>query len=149
AAFTCGALVADLAGWVGHWPSVWTAGAYLSVAAVATGLIAGVPGFIDYVYVVPPNSTGKDRATKHMFVNISALTAFAFGWAFRDWQTFQPGALTVILEAAGVGLISWGGWMGGTLVYRNQIGIDHRYADAGKWKEQEVSGRPGELATAA
>ena len=25
--------------------------------------------------------------------------------------------------------------MGGTLVYRNQIGVDHRYADAGKWKE--------------
>jgi nitrite reductase/ring-hydroxylating ferredoxin subunit len=26
--------------------------------------------------------------------------------------------------------------MGGTLVYRNQIGVDPRYADAGKWKEE-------------
>jgi nitrite reductase/ring-hydroxylating ferredoxin subunit len=26
--------------------------------------------------------------------------------------------------------------MGGTLVYRNQIGVDHRYAGAGKWREE-------------
>jgi nitrite reductase/ring-hydroxylating ferredoxin subunit len=26
--------------------------------------------------------------------------------------------------------------MGGTLVYRNQIGVDHRYANAGKWQEE-------------
>jgi nitrite reductase/ring-hydroxylating ferredoxin subunit len=28
--------------------------------------------------------------------------------------------------------------MGGTLVYRNQIGVDPRYAGAGKWKEEAV-----------
>ena len=31
--------------------------------------------------------------------------------------------------------------MGGTLAYRNQIGVDHRYANAGKWQEARV-GRP-------
>jgi len=30
------------------------------------------------------------------------------------------------------------GWMGGTLVYRNQIGVDPRYAFAGKWKEERI-----------
>ena len=35
-------------------------------------------------------------------------------------------------------MICTGGWMGGTLVYRNQIGIDHRYANAGKWKETTI-----------
>jgi nitrite reductase/ring-hydroxylating ferredoxin subunit len=29
--------------------------------------------------------------------------------------------------------------MGGTLVSRNQIGVDHRYANAGKWKESRLS----------
>jgi nitrite reductase/ring-hydroxylating ferredoxin subunit len=29
-------------------------------------------------------------------------------------------------------------------VYRNQIGVDHRYAGAGKWKEEEVTGDAGE-----
>ena len=44
------------------------------------------------------------------------------------------------MEAAGLGLMTYGGWMGGTLVYRNQIGVDHRYARAGKWKEATVTG---------
>jgi nitrite reductase/ring-hydroxylating ferredoxin subunit len=33
--------------------------------------------------------------------------------------------------------MSVAGFLGGTLVYRNQIGVDHRYADAGKWQEEE------------
>jgi nitrite reductase/ring-hydroxylating ferredoxin subunit len=34
--------------------------------------------------------------------------------------------------------MSMAGYMGGTLVYRNQIGVDHRYADAGKWQEKTL-----------
>ncbi len=40
------------------------------------------------------------------------------------------------LEVVGVILIFIAGWLGGTLVYRNQVGVDPRYADAGKWKEE-------------
>jgi nitrite reductase/ring-hydroxylating ferredoxin subunit len=47
------------------------------------------------------------------------------------------------LEAAGLGLMTIGGWLGGTLVYRNFIGPDHRYANAGKWKEQRFDAEPG------
>jgi nitrite reductase/ring-hydroxylating ferredoxin subunit len=36
-------------------------------------------------------------------------------------------------------LLSSGAWLGGTLVTRNQIGIDHRYAKAGKWREERVT----------
>ena len=35
-------------------------------------------------------------------------------------------------------LMTAAGWMGGTLVYRNQIGVDHRYANAGKYKIEPV-----------
>ena len=41
--------------------------------------------------------------------------------------------------------------MGGVLVNRNQIGVDHRYARAGKWKEETIplqSGQPVVLARA-
>ena len=31
-----------------------------------------------------------------------------------------------------------GGWMGGVLVSRNQISVDHRYARGGTWKEAKV-----------
>jgi nitrite reductase/ring-hydroxylating ferredoxin subunit/uncharacterized membrane protein len=148
-AFLYGALGFDAAGRLARWPGGWATGAYLSLAAIASGLVAAIPGLIDYLYAVPPNSSGRSRATQHMLINVSALAAFALGWAFRDRATLGPGAGTLLLEAAGVGLVTWGGWLGGTLVYRNQIGVDHRYARAGKWKEQAVAGRPdGSIAVA-
>src|SRR5687768_1262037 len=93
-AFGAGCLGFDVAGMFGEWPSVWTTGAYLSVAAVVSGLVAGVPGFIDYLAVVPPNSSAKKRATWHMAVNVTALALIAAGWLFRaaDWK---PGVGTV------------------------------------------------------
>src|SRR5436309_3725171 len=82
-AFLYGAFGFDAAGRLARWPGGWATGASLSLAAIASGLVAAVPGLIDYRYVVPPNSSGRARATQHMIVNASALTAFAVGWAFR------------------------------------------------------------------
>ena len=134
----------DLAGVLGGWPSAWATGAYLSIAAVVTGLAAGAAGLVDFLYVVPPNSSGKKRATWHMGVNVSALFLVACGWALRDWNTLRPQPLAIALEGVAVALMTYGGWLGGTLVYRNQIGVDHRYARAGKWREQTLEGRAGE-----
>ena len=143
-AFAVGAPLFDLVGVIARWPSVWTTGAYLAAAAVVAGLAAGVPGFIDYLYTVPPESSGKKRATWHLAVNLGALTLIGLGWVFRDLGTLRPGVGTILLEAAGLGLMTAGGWLGGTLVFRNQIGVDHRTAKAGKWKEATVEGEPGE-----
>ena len=142
-AFIYGCLIADLIGRFFDLRTVLAAGAYMSVAAVITGLIAGVPGFVDYVSVVPPNSSAKKRATQHMVVNVAALSLIAIGWPFRDWDTMHPSWAAIALELVGVGLVTWGGWLGGTLVHRNQIGVDHRYAHAGKWREQTVEGDAG------
>ena len=48
--------------------------------------------------------------------------------------------LIIALEVVGCVLLFVAGWMGGTLVYRNQIGVDVRYANAGKWKEDYFNG---------
>jgi len=143
-AFGFGALVMDVAGRLSNWPTVWATAGYASIAAVAFGLVAAIPGLIDYFAIVPPNSSAKQRATYHMIVNVISLTLIAVGWAFRDRDSWQGGLGTIVCEAAGIVCMTAGGWMGGTLVYRNQIGIDHRYAGAGKWKEAYFDGRPGE-----
>jgi len=148
-AFGVAAPAFDVVGVLADWPSVWTAGAYLATAAVVTGLIAGAPGFIDYLYTVPPDSSAKRRATWHLGVNVTALVLVAVGWAFRDYHSLRPGGGTILFEVAGLVLLSCGGWLGGTLVFRNQIGVDHRYAGAGRWKEEDVSGSPGELVDVA
>jgi nitrite reductase/ring-hydroxylating ferredoxin subunit/uncharacterized membrane protein len=137
-AFLTGAFFFDLAGKWFDRASLWTTGGYLALAGVITGLLAAVPGTIDLFKVVPPNSSGKRRAQKHAIINVTAVAAFAIAWLFLRPTDSPPGALLIAVEALGVAAISLGGWLGGTLVTRNQIGIDHRYAGAGKWHEQHL-----------
>lgn len=122
-AFLVGMLVADLVGLAAGAAGFWSGGAYLSVAAIVTGVAAAIPGLIDYVYTVPPDTPAKKRTTSHMLVNSSALVAAAGGMAFRDWGSLEPGGVTVMLEFVSVGLVSYGGWLGRTLGYRNQIAV--------------------------
>jgi nitrite reductase/ring-hydroxylating ferredoxin subunit/uncharacterized membrane protein len=137
-AFLYGAFFFDLAGRLGMRPSLWATGSYLSLVGVIAALVAAVPGFIDYFATVPPQSSGKQRATRHMLVNLGAVVLFAVAWAIRGGAAPMPGGTVLVLEAIGLALLTTGGWMGGVLVNRNQIGVDHRYARAGKWKEETL-----------
>ncbi len=141
-AFLTGALLFDAAALLLARPAFWATGRHLAVAGVVTGLVAAVPGLVDYFYTVPPKSSGKLRATQHMLVNVSAVALFAVAWLLRRGAP-QPEVAVLALELVAVGLLTAGGWMGGTLVNRNQFGVDHRYAGAGKWQEQTIEARPG------
>ena len=138
-AFLVGALAFDAAGVFMDRPAFWTTGAYLALAGVGAALVVAIPGFIDYFFTVPPRSSAKVRATKHMLLNLSAVALFAVAWGLRGSAEARPELLLLLVEAAGAGLLTAGGWMGGTLTFRNQIGVDHRYARAGKWAEESVS----------
>jgi nitrite reductase/ring-hydroxylating ferredoxin subunit len=105
---------------------------------VVAALIAAVPGFIDYFNTVPPKSSGKRRATKHMLANLGSVVLFVAAWLARGQAEEMPGTAVLILEGIAVALLTVGGWMGGVLVSRNQISVDHRYAQAGTWKEEKV-----------
>jgi nitrite reductase/ring-hydroxylating ferredoxin subunit/uncharacterized membrane protein len=106
----------------------------LNTLGLASACAAAVPGIVDYFYAVPPESSAKDRATKHALGNVSALVLFAAARAGRGGRRTPP-AWTSALEVAGATLMTAAGWLGGTLVFRNQIGVDHRFADAGRWRE--------------
>jgi nitrite reductase/ring-hydroxylating ferredoxin subunit/uncharacterized membrane protein len=148
-AFLSGAFLFDVMGWFRNVPSWWTTGAYLSFAGVATALLAAVPGFIDYLYTVPPDSSAKTRATRHMFANLCAVVLFAVAWWIRGDTAARPGLAVLGLEGIGLAMLSAGAYMGGTLVSRNLIGIDHRYAQAGKWRDEWVGTRANEPITVA
>src|ERR671923_781436 len=137
-AFLTGAFLFDAAGWLTDRPTWWTTGGHLAIAGIATALVAAVPGFIDYLYTVPPRSTGKRRATRHLIVNLLAVALVASAWIMRRDMAGGPSLLILVLELVALGLLVAGGWMGGVLVSRNQISVDHRYAGAGKWKEISV-----------
>jgi nitrite reductase/ring-hydroxylating ferredoxin subunit/uncharacterized membrane protein len=107
---------------------------HLVPAGIAAGLLAAVPGVIDYLYSVPPQSSGNDRALKHALLNVTGLGLFAASWALR--RSGERRALPLTMKALGSAAMCVAGYLGGTLVYRNQIGVDHRYANAGKWQEE-------------
>ncbi|MGH9349555.1 MAG: DUF2231 domain-containing protein [Vicinamibacterales bacterium] len=145
-AFLAGAFFFDLAAWwTGNMDLAYT-GRNLTLAGIAMGLVAAIPGAIDYFGSVPPRSSGKRRATKHALANIAALVLFAAGFALRDDS--EASTATLAAELGGLVLLSIGGYMGGTLVYRNQIGVDHRYAHAGKWRETTVKTAAGRIVVA-
>ena len=56
-----------------------------------------------------------------------------------------PAYIILSTEVTGVAMTGVAGWMGGTLVHRNQIGVDIRYAGAGKWKELYIDQEAGPL----
>ena len=114
-----------------------TVSRYLVPAGLVAGLVAAVPGLIDYLGSVPPQSSAKERATKHALLNVTSLALFTAGWlAGRK----RRDTLSLALQSVGTGTLCAGGWLGGTLAFRNQIGVDHRYANAGKWQEQRFDG---------
>jgi nitrite reductase/ring-hydroxylating ferredoxin subunit/uncharacterized membrane protein len=117
---------------------------HMRILGIGSAFVAAVPGIVDYFTAVPPKSSAKTRATRHALFNLSALGLFAAAGAAS--HRLRPPIWAIAAEAAGAGLLSIAGWMGGTLVVRNQIGVDHRYADAGKWGPKSLPPAPEEAA---
>jgi nitrite reductase/ring-hydroxylating ferredoxin subunit/uncharacterized membrane protein len=135
-AFLTAALIFDVIGVIAGRPAFCATAAHLEVAGIAAGLLAAIPGVIDYIYTVPPHSSGKTRATRHAIGNVSAIVLFSAAFLVRGDAT--PGTGAVILELLGAAILMYSGYLGGTLVTRNMISVDHRYANAGKWQEDHV-----------
>ena len=148
-AFLTGAMAFDVVGVLLDRPALWGVGYHLIIVGVATALLAAVPGIVDYFGTVPPHSSGKRRATWHGLLNLTATTLFAFAWFGRDATITEPSLAALAMEIVAVGLLSVGGWMGGTLTFRNQIGVDHRFAGAGKWSEVKPNVERGRIVAAA
>ncbi|HWF45027.1 MAG TPA: DUF2231 domain-containing protein [Candidatus Kapabacteria bacterium] len=140
-AFLTGALASDIVGLATVDPTWSIIASRLAIAGIVMALVAAVPGLIDYFTAVPPSSTGKSRATKHMLLNISVVVSFFIANELRTPGSLVPGTATLVLEIIGFCLLAMAGWMGGTLAYRNQIGVDHRYANAGKWNSSIIDAK--------
>jgi nitrite reductase/ring-hydroxylating ferredoxin subunit/uncharacterized membrane protein len=118
--------------------SLVAAGFYCLLGGCVGAAIAAVPGVVDLFTVVPPNSSAQKRGLLHGGMNVVALALFAFIAWRRGSAAEGIDGVSVLLSLAGVVGILVSGWLGATLVYRNQIGVDHRYANAGKWKERTL-----------
>lgn len=143
-AFFTGTFLFHLVGFICNKPDWYLTAYRLNIAGIVFALIAAVPGFIDFLYTVPPRSSAKSRAAKHGITNVIMLLIFIAAFFYRRSDEVNHYIL-LAMETVGIGLMVFAGWMGGTLVYRNQIGVDQRYANAGKWKEAYFDQQSGEI----
>ncbi len=146
--FLIGALLFDLLGLLLDSPGFWVTGSYLATAGIVAGLLAAIPGLVDYLFTVPPGSSARSRGTRHMLTMIGVLVLFGTARIIRGDPETRPETVVIILELLAAGALGGGAWLGGTLVLRNFIGPDHRHAGAGKWKEETLSATEGAIRVA-
>jgi nitrite reductase/ring-hydroxylating ferredoxin subunit/uncharacterized membrane protein len=118
----------------------------MMLAGLFGAMAAAVPGAIDYFAVIPPESSAKKRGATHGLLNVSLTALYTANYLLRSRSPQRWGRwLGVPLSLIGVGGLMYSGWLGGTLVYRNQIGVDHRGPNATKWNESgAIEGPAGE-----
>lgn len=135
-AFLLGGTGMDVIDLVCDCPAWWVSTSYAMIfAGILTALVAALPGFLDYLYTVPPDSSARKRATLHMIINLTAVALFAAACFLRGDPEIRPEPVIVAVESAAAILIGVGGYMGGKLVAKNQISVDNKYAAAGHWRE--------------
>jgi nitrite reductase/ring-hydroxylating ferredoxin subunit/uncharacterized membrane protein len=133
-----GSWIFDLIGKATNNELLWAASYYCAIAGIIGGFCAAIPGVIDWFSVVPPRSSAKNRGLLHGGLNTLVLIAFIIIAVRRYSATAEPGGFELGLMTIAIIGLGVSGWLGGTLSYRNQIGVDHRYANAGSWRERTL-----------
>jgi uncharacterized membrane protein/nitrite reductase/ring-hydroxylating ferredoxin subunit len=141
-----GSLIFDLLGRARGNTALMSAGFYALIAGCIGAALAAVPGVIDLFGAVPPNSSARSRGYLHGGINVVALLLFIFVAWRRGGADAAPDNLSLLLSFLGVVGIVISGWLGGTLAYRNQIGVERRYANAKGLLERAIPDRGHPLA---
>jgi uncharacterized membrane protein len=105
---------------------VWRTVAFYDIAAgIVGGLLAAVPGFVDYFSL---GGSARRTATWHMVLNLGLVGLFAVNWLLRTStgaRWIPPGSnIPLILTACGVVILGVSGWLGGHLVYVQGVGVE-------------------------
>ena len=128
----------DLLGTRSSNAGLWAAGFYSVIGGCVGAVLSAAAGVIDFLYTVPPESSAKNRGLLHGGLNSLVLLLFIYVAYRLGSPSAAPDGATLLLMGAGVVILAVSGWLGGTLVYRNQIGVDRRYASAGKLKTRTI-----------
>jgi uncharacterized membrane protein len=102
---------------------LFTASYYMIAAGIVTGLLAAVFGAIDFLKI-PSGTRAKRVGRLHGGGNVVVVVLFAASWWLRRDTPPDPPMLAIVLAAAGAGLATITGWLGGELVDRLGVGVD-------------------------
>ncbi|MCA1597095.1 MAG: Rieske 2Fe-2S domain-containing protein, partial [Chloroflexi bacterium] len=139
-------LACDIIGTASGSQKLKDAGYRMMLGGLVGGLAAAVPGIVDYLTVVPPESEAAETGRNHGLANLGVMGIFGVNALLRARGGNQ--ALSVAMSAAGCGVMTYAGWLGGKLVYEDQIGVVHLNADgAENVKLSTVEGIEGDFVT--
>jgi uncharacterized membrane protein len=97
---------------------------WMIAAGVAGGVVAAVPGFVDW-WAVPQGTRAKRVGLVHGLGNVAVLVLFGVSWWLRRdaAPNYPPGAIEALLSFMGFGLALLTGWLGGELVERLGVAV--------------------------
>jgi nitrite reductase/ring-hydroxylating ferredoxin subunit/uncharacterized membrane protein len=119
-------VIFDLASLITHtsgWP-LPRAAFFCLVGGLASALVAAVFGLVDYTDI-RDDHRAKKTATAHLILNLVAVGLFAAGAGLRYGslaETRTP-ALPLVVSLLGLAVLSYGGYLGGVLVYDDGIAV--------------------------
>jgi len=117
----------------------WFGVSYWMIAAgIIGGLLAAVFGLIDWI-AIPSGTRAKRIGLLHGVANVLVTILFTASWFMRASPANAPGYSALVCSFLGAVLALVGGWLGGELVDRLGIGVDHgAHVNA----PNSLSGRP-------
>ena len=110
---------------------------YLLVAGLATGVLAAVPGAVDFVTSVRPRGGRQaNKAFRHAVLSMASLGVFAFAWFQRRDVAAAPSMNVLLIEVLGVALLMISGLLGGSLVLEDRVGVAEHAASGDRDKDR-------------
>jgi uncharacterized membrane protein len=111
---------------------------WMIAAGIIGGLLAALPGLVDW-WAIPRNTRAKSIGLWHGAGNVVVVLLFIISWFIRRGNNNAPTNGALVLSFAAVVLALITGWLGGELVDRLGVGVDHgAHLDA----PSSLSGRP-------
>ncbi|GAB4038873.1 DUF2231 domain-containing protein [Spirosoma gilvum] len=105
-------------------PTMATVSYWMIVSGIIGGVLAAVPGFIDWM-AIPSGTRAKRIGAIHGLGNVVVLLLFALSWFLRqDEISNLPPRGALVASFMGFSLAGVTGWLGGELVDRLGVGID-------------------------
>lgn len=103
----------------------WTETAYYMIGAgVIGGAAAAVPGWVDWA-AIPARTRAKRIGLVHGVGNVIVLALFVVSWLLRRPNFSAPPTEAIVAALGGFALAAFTGWLGGELVDRLGVGVDH------------------------
>jgi uncharacterized membrane protein len=103
----------------------WTVSYWTLVAGLIASIPAGATGFVDLM-AIPPGPAQR-TALAHLITMVVAVALFVVSWLLRGeiLPSDARRSTVLIIDCVGLSCVGIGGWLGGHLVYKHAVGIQH------------------------